>query len=257
VRKATRGRRGGVSSILTSVAAIVFAAAVWETLWRLHVFAYYDLPAPRAVAHTWWVLSRRGILWHDLRVTIEEAGLGFLLAFGVAAIVGYPLAKFRLVSTILSPYIAGTQAMPMLALAPLLVVWFGLGLFSKTLICAVIVFFPMLVNIAVGIRTVDRTLIEAASTEGAGWWQTLRRVELPLAMRTILAGVRMALTLSMTGAIVAEFIASSSGLGYLMLLARSEYDAPLLFAAAITMIGLAVAGYLLVMVLEYALVDWD
>jgi NitT/TauT family transport system permease protein len=233
------------------------ALAVWELLWRAHVFATYDLPAPAQVWDTWWALSQRGILWHHVGATVTEAGLGFLLAFVVAALVGYPLAKFRLVASILSPYVAATQAMPMLALAPLLVVWFGLGLFSKTLICALIVFFPMLVNVAVGLSTVDRTLIEAAATEGAGRWVSLWKIEAPLAARTILAGMRMGLTLSMTGAIVAEFVAASSGLGYLMEFARSQYDAPLLFASALTVVAIAVSAYVVVGLLEHVLVDWD
>jgi NitT/TauT family transport system permease protein len=157
----------------------------------------------------------------------------------------------------LAPYVAGTQAMPMLALAPLLVVWFGLGLFSHVLICAVIVFFPMLVNSAVGIAEVDRTLVDAAATEGAGRWTTLRYIEFPLALRTILAGVRMGATLSFTGAIVAEFVAASEGLGYLMEFARGQYDAPLLFAAALTMVLVAVSVYVLIGLLEHVLIDWE
>src|SRR4051794_21686110 len=107
----------------------------------------------------------------------------------------------------------------------------------------------MLVNVAVGLRGVDRTLIEAAATEGAGRWHSLWKIEAPLASPTILAGVRMGLTLAMTGAIVAEFIAASSGLGYLMEFARSQYDAPLLFAA-LTVVAVAVIAFVTVGVIE-------
>jgi NitT/TauT family transport system permease protein len=250
-------RGGGVSSLLTGVAAVAVALGVWQLLWSAEVFATYDLPSPKSVWDTWWALAENGILWHHVGATLEEAGLGFLLGFAVACLVGYPLAKSRTFAAIMSPYIAGTQAMPMLALAPLLVVWFGLGLFSKTLICAIIVFFPMLVNVSTGLRTVDRTLLEAGQVEGANRRQSLRRIEAPLASRTILAGVRVGLTLSMTGAIVAEFIAASEGLGYLMELARSQYNAPLLFAAALTVVGIAVIGYAFVALLEHLIVTWD
>ena len=246
-----------IGSVIIGGAAVLAGLLVWEMLVLRHVLPTYMLPAPSEVANTWWQVARNGVLWHHVSATLHEALLGFALAFGIGVVIAYPLAKSRIVGSILSPYIAGTQAMPMLALAPLLVVWFGYGLFSKVLICALIVFFPIVVNTSVGIRTVDRTLVEAAHAEGAGAWATLWRVEAPLALRTILGGVKMGLTLSMTGAIIAEFVASDAGLGYLMTLARSEYDTPLLFVAALTMVALAVLGYLLINALEWFVIDWD
>jgi NitT/TauT family transport system permease protein len=145
----------------------------------------------------------------------------------------------------------------MVALAPLVVVWFGLGLLSKVLICALIVFFPMLVNTVAGLRSIDRTLLDAAQSEGATAWQRLWSVEVPLGLRTLLGGVKMGLTLSMTGAVVGEFVAADAGLGYLMNLARTSYDAPMVFAAALTMSGVAIAGYLAVTIAERALITWE
>jgi NitT/TauT family transport system permease protein len=248
------GRAGG--SLLAGCAGVAAGLAAWAALAATGAVAAYALPPPAAVAREAVTLAARGVLWQDVRATLDEALLGFGLAFAVAALAGYPLARSRLVASVLSPYVAGMQAMPVLALAPLLVVWFGLGLFARTLICAIIVFFPMLVNIAVGLRTVDRSLVEAAATEGAGRWATLVYVEVPLALPTILAGIRVGLTLSITGAVVSEFVASSAGLGYLMLAAQSQYNAAMLFVAALTIVALAVAGYLLVGWLERLLVDW-
>lgn len=247
----------GPGSILLSLVAVLIGLLAWQALSGTHAVPDYMLPSPAAVWDQWWALARNGTLWHHTDATLTEALLGFAVAFAIATVLAYPLAKYRLVASILSPYVAGTQAMPILALAPLLMVWFGLGLFSRTVICAIIVFFPILVNTAVGIQTVDRSMVESAWTEGAGAWRTLWSIEVPLALRTILGGVRMGLTLSMTGAIVAEFVSSDAGLGYLMNLARSEYNAPLLFVAALTMVGLAVLGYLLVGLLEHTLIDWE
>lgn len=249
--------RSGLGSLSISVGSVLLGLALWEILAGTHAVPAYMLPPPSAVGEEWWALARNGILWHHVSATLTEALLGFGLAFVVGGALGYPLAKNRFFASVLSPYVAGTQAMPILALAPLLMVWFGLGLFSRTLICALIVFFPILVNIAVGLRTVDRSLTEAAWTEGAGTWHTLWSIEVPLALRTILGGVRMGLTLSLTGAIIAEFVASNAGLGYLLMLARSQYDAALLFAAAWTIVGLAVLGYLMVGLIEHAVIDWD
>jgi len=252
-----RAARGVAGSLGVSATAVLAGIGVWELAVRGHVLPGYDLPAPLAVAREWWRLAGDGLLGQSALTTLSEALLGFALAFGVACLLALPLSRSGVLASLLSPYVAATQALPVLALAPILVVWFGLGLPSTTIICAVIVFFPILVNTAVGLRTVDRTLLEAAATQGAGRLATLVHVQVPLALPTILAGVRMGLTLSMTGAIVAEFVASSSGLGYLMMVARSQYDAPMLFAAAATIMGLAVAGYLLVGLIETWLVTWD
>jgi NitT/TauT family transport system permease protein len=236
---------------------VLSGLAVWQALSAARAVPTYMLPSPASVGQEWWTLAGDGVLWHHTSATLTEALLGFLLAFTVGAVIGYPVAKSRILAAVLSPYVAAMQAVPILALAPLLMIWFGLGLFSKTLICAIIVFFPILVNISIGLQTVDKSLIEAARTEGAGAWRILWAIEVPLALRTILGGVRMGLTLSMTGAIVSEFLAASAGLGYVMELARSEYNSPLLFAAVLTMVGLAVLGYLLVGLIELAIIDWD
>jgi NitT/TauT family transport system permease protein len=248
---------GGWRSLAISTVSLLAGLGLWALAYKLNVVADYSLPSPWSVAHEWWLLARKGVIWHHIWATLREATLGFLLALVASALLAYPLAKSRVFASVLSPYIAATQAMPMLALAPLLVVWFGLGLFSHVLICAVIVFFPMLVNISVGLANVDRTLVEAAATEGAGRWATLIHIELPLALRTILAGVRMGATLSFTGAIVAEFVSASEGLGYLMEFARGQYDAPLLFAAALTIVVVAVLAYVLLGMLDYVLIDWE
>jgi NitT/TauT family transport system permease protein len=239
------------------VVAVLVGLAFWQALVQLHALPTYMLPAPSAVWTTGWALTRNGSLWHHVSITLAEAMLGFAIAFAVGASTAYPLAKSRLVASILSPYIAGTQAMPIIALAPLLLVWFGFGLVPKAIICALIVFFPILINTAVGLRTVDQAAVEAAQTEGANAWQILWHVEVPMGLRTILSGIRIGLTLSITGAIVAEFVASAAGLGYLMTLARSQYDSPLLFVACLSVVALAVLGYLVVGLLEIALIDWD
>jgi NitT/TauT family transport system permease protein len=256
-RARRRGALGNWRSLTASGLAILFALLVWEVMSAKHVVATYSLPTPHSVWTEWWALSRRGILWHHVWVTVHVALFGWAFAFVVAFVFSYPLSRSPLFASFLAPYIAGTQAMPILALAPLLTVWFGLGLFSKMLICAVICFFPMMVTFSVALQNVDRTLIDAAATEGAGRWTSLRYIELPLATRTILAGVRMGLTLSMTGAIVSEFVAASAGLGYMMELGRNQYDAPLVFAAALTLIGIAVFFYVVVGLLERVLIDWE
>jgi NitT/TauT family transport system permease protein len=215
------------------------------------------LPSPVAVGHKWWLLYRNGSLWHHTSTTLQEALLGFGVAFVVGVGLGYPLARFNTFDALVGPYVAVSQAMPVIAFAPLLVVWFGLGLLPKVIICALIVFFPIIVNTIVGLRSIDPTLIEASWSMGANDWQTLWYVEIPLMLRPLLGGIKMGLTLSMTGAMVAEFVASSAGLGYMMTLGRTAYDIPMVFVAALMMALVATLGYVGISLLERVLVTWE
>jgi NitT/TauT family transport system permease protein len=242
---------------LPSVAAVALGLLAWQIVAQSGRVAVYLLPPPAAVGARWLVLVHNGVLWHHLSATLTEAALGFGAAFVLGCGLGYAIARAPFLDEALGPYVAATQAMPMVALAPLLVVWFGLGLLSKVVICTLIVFFPMLVNTVAGLRSIDRILLDAARSEGASAWQRLLNVEGPLGLRTLLGGVKIGLTLAMTGAVVGEFVAADAGLGYLMNLARTEYDAPMVFAAALTMAGVSIAGYSAINVLERLLITWE
>jgi NitT/TauT family transport system permease protein len=239
------------------ISALLITLLVWWWVTNARVVPDFMVPTPQEVWLAFAQLVQTGDLWKHLGATLSEALLGFGAAFVVGSTLGYLLSRSALLSRVLGPYIAATQAMPMLALAPLLVLWFGLGLSSKVIICALIVFFPILVNTTAGLRSVDKDLVDASYTMGAGRWQALRHVEIPLALHTLLAGIRMGLTLSLTGAIIGEFISSDSGLGFLMTMARTNFDSAMLFAAAITMTSLAIFAYVGVGWLEHWLIDWD
>ena len=130
-----------------------------------------------------------------------------------------------------------------MALAPILVLWLGYGLKSVAVLCALIVFFPMVVNTALGIRGIDRDLLSAARLDGASRVPLLVHIETPLALPAVLAGMRTALTLSITGAVVGEFVLGDRGLGGLILIARGNFDTPLVFATLLTLMLLASALY--------------
>ncbi len=239
-----------------TVVALVTAILIWQFAAERALAPAYVLPAPARVLGAWSQLLMNGSLLKHVSTTLREALAGFAIAFVVGAALGYALARSETLSRIFSPFIATTQAMPMIALAPLLVMWFGLGLSSKVIICALIVFFPILVNTTVGLRSIDREMIDAARSLGAGAWQSLWYVEVPLALRPLLGGVRMGLTLAMTGAIVGEFVASDAGLGFLMILSRTNFDASMVFAASLTMAAISTLLYKSVGWLERALIDW-
>ena len=232
------------------------AVWVWQSVADRSLVPAYILPAPGRVLTAWMQLLTNGALWHHVSATLSEALLGFAIAFIAGTALGYPLARSETLNRLASPFVATTQAMPMIALAPLLVMWFGLGLTSKAIICALIVFFPILVNTVVGLRSIEREMTDAARTLGAGRLAMLWYVEVPLALRPLLGGVRIGLTLAMTGAIVGEFVAADAGLGYLMVLSRTNFDASMVFAASLTVAAISTLLYKMVGWAEQVLIDW-
>jgi NitT/TauT family transport system permease protein len=166
------------------------------------------------------------------------------------------LAKSRLFERLLSPYIVASQAVPIVAIAPLLVIWFGPGLFSKVLICALIVFFPVLVNTVVGLRSVPEELRDLMRSLRATRWQVIRLLEIPAALPVFLGGLRIGATLSVIGAVVGEFVGADRGLGFLVNVGRGQYDTALVFVAVFALVGMALALYGLVVLAETRLLSW-
>jgi NitT/TauT family transport system permease protein len=249
------GQAAGLPLVPSGV-AIGAALIAWQAATDQAVLPAYVLPPPGKVMAAWLQLLQNGALWHHVSATLSEALAGFGVALVAGGAAAYPLARSETWSRLASPFIATTQAMPMIALAPLLVMWFGLGLSSKVIICALIVFFPILVSTMVGLRSIDRELLEAARSLGASAGQLLWYVEVPLALRPVLGGVRLGLTLAMTGAIVGEFVASDAGLGFLMVLSRTNFDASMVFAAALTVAAISTLMYKFVGWLDQRLVRW-
>ena len=238
---------------------IVAAAAVFLALWKLVVivgdYPPFILPAPEVVAERFLRAWTAGVMTPHALTTLSEVLLGFGAGASIALLVGYLLARSRLAERLLSPYLVAAQATPILALAPLIALWFGSGLTGKVLICALIVFFPVAVSTMVGIRSVDRNLLELGQSLRATRWQVVSKLEVPAALPQILGGMRVGVTLAVVGAIVGEWAGGDQGLGVLINLARgSLFDIPLMFATLLTIALIGVALYLVVLLLERRLV---
>ena len=202
------------------------------------------LPAPGDVLASLSDGLRTGLLLSNALLTVEESVLGFLLALAVALPLGYGLAKSRLIAAAVQPYLAAAQAIPAIVIAPLLVFWLGNGLISTMILCMLIVLFPMVITIVLGVQTIDKTLTDAARVEGASGWPLLTMIEFPLALPAILAAVRTGLTLSITGALVGEFVSSGGqGLGGLVQITIQQFNTPLLFATLVVLGVLAACYY--------------
>lgn len=240
---------------------IILSLLILLLIWQLAVwfggFPAFILPTPEQVGIRFAQVIESGSLIRNTLVTLVEVLAGLALGVSVASVLGYLLARSLHLERLLSPYIVASQSIPVVAIAPLLVIWFGPGLFSKILICALIVFFPVLVNTVVGVRSVPEDLRDLMRSLQATRWQTLKSLELPAALPVFLGGLRIGATLSVIGAVVGEFVGAKSGLGFLVNVGRGVYDTALVFVAVFTLIALALILYGLVSLIEKHLLKWQ
>jgi len=238
-------------------AALVLFLLVWQGLvWTLRLPAFI-LPSPMQVAQRFMRALSDGSLLRHTAATLVEVLSGLLAGITAAALLGYLLSKSSLLENILQPFLVASQAIPTVAIAPLLVIWFGPGIFSKVLICALIVFFPVLVNMVVGLRAVPENLRDVMRAMRADRWQTLRLLEIPAALPVLFGGLRVGATLSVIGAVVGELVGADRGLGFLINVGRGQYDTALVFVGVITLVFLALSLYGFVLFAEKRLLRWQ
>jgi len=244
-------------SFLLTPLVLVVVVGLWQALVVWRDYPAFLLPSPQRVASRFIEAVRNGTLQKHTWVTLQEVFAGLALGLTIAVVLGYLLAKSRRLERLVSPYIVASQAVPIVALAPLLVIWFGAGSLSKVLVCALTLFFPVLMNTMVGIRNVDADLVELMRSLRASRWQVFRYLELPAALPVLLGGLKVGVTLSVIGAVVGEFVGADRGLGFLINLARGLFDTPLMFVALFTLMAIALILYGLVALLEARLLRWQ
>ena len=240
---------------MTRIAAALVSLAAFVALWKIVTlvggYPDYILPAPEVVAARGARAIGSGVLWQHTAATLLEVVLGFALGAVTAGVAGIALAKILLIERVLSPYIVAAQAVPILALAPLLDIWFGGGLLARVVICALIVFFPIAIATMVGIRSADPLLAEMLRSLGARPGQITARLEIPSALPVIFGGLRVGVTLAVIGAVVAEWAGASVGLGVLINIANQGlFDTALMFVALATLAVIGLVFYGLVLLVE-------
>ncbi|MBF6612363.1 MAG: ABC transporter permease [Chloroflexi bacterium] len=250
-------RRSAMPTIAVGLFTAICMLLLWWGIAAIGNYPAFILPTPLVVGQRMWAMLLDGSLLGHFWTTTLEAGLGFLVALLAGIFLGYLIAHSVLLERLLSPYLAVSQGLPVVALAPLLVLWVQDDLPRKVVIVALIVFFPILVNTIVGVRSIERSMLEVARMSGANLLQTIYYVELPLALRPLLGGVRLGLMLSITGAVVGEFVSSGSGLGFLLMLGRGLFDTTLVFVGLVALAVLAILAYATITLLEKALITWE
>ena len=224
---------------------------VWH--WLSLRYPPFILPGPASVARRFLEKIADGSLPFHALVTLSEALPGLLLGTLAAFALGIPVSRSRLADRLLSPFIVASQGVPFIAVAPLLFIWFGNGPLTKVLVCALVVFFPIVINVIAGLRSAPQTLRDLFRALNATPAQTFMKLELPAALPFIFAGLRVGGTLSMVGAIAGEFLSADRGLGFLVNLGNSFYDTPLVIVGVLTIVGLALSVYGAIRLVERAL----
>lgn len=231
-------------------ASLLLVLLAWWLILQIWHLEPFRLPSPGLVFQRFADRLSDGSLLRHTWYTLQEVLSGLLIGCLAAVLLGYVLSRSPLLERLLSPWLVASQAIPLVAVAPLLVIWFGPGMFSKVLICALIVFFPILVNTMVGLRSVPENLRDLLHSLQAARSQILFYLEIPAALPVFLGGLRIGATLSVIGAVVGEFVGSDRGLGFLVNVARGQYDTAMVFVATITLILLALLLYGSVRLLE-------
>jgi NitT/TauT family transport system permease protein len=251
----TRATPKRAAQRLLPVAFIAALLILWELVARFGDVPEYILPAPSDIAAR--LVTSWDILWEALLVTTSEVLVGFAIGVALGIGLAIPIAYSATVRNTLYPIIVASQAVPKIAIAPLLVLWLGFDIWPKIAVTALMVFFPVTVTAAEGFTSVDRNLIDLLRSVHASQRQIFFRIRFPHALPHIFSGLKVGITLAVVGAVVGEWVGADSGLGYLLVYANTLLDSTLLFAALFLLIVLGVVLFILVGVAERLILPWN
>jgi NitT/TauT family transport system permease protein len=249
-------RHGLTSSVwLVRLAIAVAVLALWQVAADRWIdITFISRPSDIVQRLAEW--SGDGTLWTNSWITIQEIVYGFLLGAAAGALAGFVLASLQFAYRVLDPFVMALYSIPKVALAPLFIVWFGIGMHMKVLLAAATVFFLVFLNTAAGVREVDRGLVDAVRLMGGTRWDVARRVVLPSSMTGVLTGLKVAIPYALIGAVIGELVASNRGLGYLINDAASQFDTAGVFATLVVLSVIAGVLNILVGVLGRRVNRW-
>lgn len=234
----------------------VLVVAVWEIGFAMAAVPLYIAPAPSDIYHALLNGFRSGLFISNGLTTLAEALLGFLIATVAGIALGALIAQSRFIEKTIYPYLIAIQTTPKVAVAPLFIIWFGFGMTSKVIMAAVVAFFPILVNVIVGLRSTDSSRVELMRSLRASRWQIFTMVRLPSAAPMIFAGLHIAVIFSVLGAIVGEFVGSRKGLGNLIMQLNNNLDTAGVFAALVVLSAMGIVLHMIMHALQKRLLFW-
>jgi NitT/TauT family transport system permease protein len=229
---------------------------VWQFFVSVVGVSPFILPSPAAVADSLLALLSGGSIWVEIRVTLVEVLAGFAIALVLGMAVGAVLGRIRWLERAVQPAMVAFQVVPKVAFIPLFVIWFGFGPTSKIIMAAILAFFPIMLNVMLGVRSVDPGYRDVMRGLGAGRWATFTNLELPSTLPYIFAGAEVAIVFAVIGAIVGEYLGGSQGLGHLVVASLNALDAPQLFAVILLLAVMGSVLFLAVTTTKRFVIPW-
>src|SRR5262245_29616469 len=233
---------------------VLVLLGICEGYVRLWAVPKWLLPAPSVITMT-LIVSRSLLLDHTL-VTLLEVVTGFGLALLCGVLLACGIAASRTLERALYPFVIASQMVPIIVIAPLLLIWVGYGLAPKVIVVTLTAFFPIVVNMVDGLRSVDPDAVNLLRTMGASRWQIFVKVQVPTSLPFLFSGLRVAMAVSVIGAVIGEWMGSSQGLGYLMIRSKPQFLTERVFAAIVVLSVMGVALFVLVGVVEKLAIPW-
>jgi NitT/TauT family transport system permease protein len=247
-------RRERALNILLPFIAVIAFLVLWSAGVRVFEIPDYLLPAPedviRRIARDWYVLAR------NASYTVQSVLSGLAAAVLASVPLAFAVVLSRSVERVTMPFLVMSQTIPKVAIAPILVVWLGFGILPKIAIVFLIAFFPIVVSTVVGLKSVESDMIDLVRSMGARTLKIMLRVRGPTALPQMFAGFKIAICLSVVGAIVGEFVGSDKGLGYLLLTATGTLDGTLVWSALFILIAIGIVLFAMVSKLERLAIPW-
>lgn len=243
-----------LSRIVYPILSLIVILALWQFVIVVMRPAPYLLPAPAAVADA--MVSQFSNLMYHTGITAFETLIAFLLSILIALPLALMIVKFRWFEDAVYPLLVTSQAVPKVALAPLILVWLGFGLHTNIVIGVLMAFFPVVISGVVGLKSVPEDMVFLGKTMGLSPTQMFRKIYLPHALPSLFGGLKVCVTLAVVGAVVGEFVGSDRGLGYLILLSSGQLQTALMFAALILLVLIGVVSFALVQMIEARVMPW-
>ena len=253
-----RSKTGSVVSKVRAWAApvmiLVSLVALWEIGVRVWDIPKWQLPAPSAIGRE--LAASRGLLLGHTLVTLEEIVIGFMAALVAGLLLATGIAYSRVLERSVYPIVIASQTIPIIAIAPLLLIWVGYGLAPKVIVVALICFYPIAVNTVDGLKAVDPDMVNMIKTLGASRWQVFTKLQMPTAMPYMFSGIKVGISVSVIAAVIGEWVGASAGLGYLITYSQPLFLTARVFAAIVVLSAMGISLFLLASVVERMMLPW-
>ena len=253
-------KNGKLQGVLRTIGEYALSVGVFIAIWWIYVAVKhvpaYILPSPPKVWNSLEKMFVKGTVYPHLWTTTYEVSLGFVIGAFLGIVLGYIFIKVDALKTMLMPYLIFLQTAPKIALVPLFVIWFGIGLVSKVVLIISMVLFPVLSGMMLGLESIPPDVRNLMKILKASKWQIFSQVEMQYSLPALFASMKVGIVQAVIGAIVAEWMSGKQGLGYILTYASSTYDTPMLLAGIIVTIILGIATYQVISVLEDKFLYW-